>query len=264
MFLSALAQRTKRLRFGPLVYVLPLYDPLRLAEEIALLDQLSGGRLELGVGRGASSLESALFGAETDRDQFQEALEVVVRALTEERLTCHGHFYDYEDVPITLQPFQRPYPPLWFGIGRPEAAVWAAENEVNAVALLPAPLVRPIADRYRAEWARLGKPAANLPFIGINRPLVLAESDAAALRIASRAYRRWKRNLDWLWDERARLRPPAGRGGGRELHGDRPGLRRHLVRRGRADGRAVRRDNPGNVRRSRCQLTSSPRKSGST
>src|SRR5919201_5651510 len=61
VFLAALAQRTTRLRFGPLVYVLPLYDPLRLAEEVCLLDQLSGGRLQLGGGRGASPLESALF-----------------------------------------------------------------------------------------------------------------------------------------------------------------------------------------------------------
>jgi alkanesulfonate monooxygenase SsuD/methylene tetrahydromethanopterin reductase-like flavin-dependent oxidoreductase (luciferase family) len=210
VFLSALAQRTRRLRFGPLVYVLPLYDPLRLAEEVALLDQLSGGRVELGVGRGASPLESALFGKETDRDQFEEALEVVVRALTDDRLTYHGKFYDYEEVPITFQPVQRPYPPLWFGIGRPEAAVWAAANDVNAVALLPAPLVRPIADRYREEWAALGKPPDELPFIGINRPLVLAKSDAAAMRIASRAYRRWKRNLDWLWDERGVVSPLAG------------------------------------------------------
>ena len=89
----------------------------------------------------------------TDRDRFLEALEVVILALTERRLTYHGSFYDYEDVPITFQPVQRPYPPLWFGIGRPEAAVWAADNDVNAVALLPAPLVRPIADRYREALA---------------------------------------------------------------------------------------------------------------
>jgi alkanesulfonate monooxygenase SsuD/methylene tetrahydromethanopterin reductase-like flavin-dependent oxidoreductase (luciferase family) len=210
VFLSALAARTKRLRFGPLVYVLPLYDPLRLAEEIATLDQLSGGRLELGVGRGASPLESALFGADTDREQFLEALEVIRAALTSDRLTHHGRFYDYEDVPIEVRPWQRPHPPLWFGIGRPDAAVWAAANDVNACALLPAPLVRTITDRYRAEWEALGKPADELPLLGLNRPLVLAEDEGEAIRIASRAYKRWKRNLDWLWDERGVVSPLAG------------------------------------------------------
>jgi alkanesulfonate monooxygenase SsuD/methylene tetrahydromethanopterin reductase-like flavin-dependent oxidoreductase (luciferase family) len=135
---------------------------------------------------------------------------VLLRALSGERLTHHGRFYDYSDVPITMRPVQRPHPPLWFGIGRPEAAAWAAEHAVNAVALLPAPMVRPIVDRYREEWSARGRPAAELPIIGINRPLVLAESDAEAMRIASRAYRRWKRNLDWLWDERGVVSPLAG------------------------------------------------------
>jgi alkanesulfonate monooxygenase SsuD/methylene tetrahydromethanopterin reductase-like flavin-dependent oxidoreductase (luciferase family) len=210
VILSALAARTTRLRFGPLVYVLPLYDPLRLAEEIATLDQLSGGRLEMGVGRGASPLESALFGVDTDREQFLEALDVLRAALTSDRLTHHGRFYDYEDVPVAVRPLQQPHPPLWFGISRPDAAVWAAANDVNAVALQPAPAVRPITDRYRAEWETLGKPADALPRLGINRPLVLADDGAEAMRIASRAYKRWKRNLDWLWDEREVVSPLAG------------------------------------------------------
>ena len=62
LFLSSVAQRTKALRFGPLVYLLPLYHPIRLAEEIAMLDHLSHGRLEVGVGRGRSPIELMLFG----------------------------------------------------------------------------------------------------------------------------------------------------------------------------------------------------------
>jgi alkanesulfonate monooxygenase SsuD/methylene tetrahydromethanopterin reductase-like flavin-dependent oxidoreductase (luciferase family) len=210
VFLAAVAQRTRQLRFGPLVYVLPLYEPLRLIEEICMLDQLSGGRLELGVGRGASYLESELFGMDTERPRFEEALEIVRLGLTSETLTYHGAFYDYENVAMTIAPVQRPHPPLWFGIGRPDAAVWAAANDVNVVALLPAGVVRPITDRYREEWEKLGKPSGELPLLGLNRPIVLAESQAEAMRVAKRAYRPWKRNLDWLWDERGVVSPLAG------------------------------------------------------
>jgi alkanesulfonate monooxygenase SsuD/methylene tetrahydromethanopterin reductase-like flavin-dependent oxidoreductase (luciferase family) len=210
VFLAAVAQRTTQLRFGPLVYVLPLYEPLRLLEEILMLDVLSGGRLELGVGRGASELESAFFGRDTDRGRFEDALAAIRAGLGSDRLTHHGPFYDYDGVPIVLRPVQQPHPPLWMGIGRPDAAVWAAANDVNVVALLPAPVVRPITDRYRQEWEALGKPAAELPLLGLNRPLVLAETAAEAEQVARRSYPLWKRNLDWLWDELAVESPLAG------------------------------------------------------
>src|SRR3954467_4318522 len=64
VYLSAIAQRTKRIRFGPLVYILPLYHPLRLAEEISMLDHMSGGRLQLGIGRGISPIEVGFFGVQ--------------------------------------------------------------------------------------------------------------------------------------------------------------------------------------------------------
>src|SRR5438309_2543434 len=69
VFLSAVAQRTHRLRFGPLVYALPLHHPLRLAEEICMLDQLSGGRLDIGFGRGSSPMEIAFYGQDPKKAQ---------------------------------------------------------------------------------------------------------------------------------------------------------------------------------------------------
>src|SRR3954470_23598356 len=79
LFLTAVAQRTRRLRFGPLVYALPLHHPLRLIEEICMLDQLSGGRLEIGFGRGASTIENSFFGGNPgDAERiYTEALEIV-------------------------------------------------------------------------------------------------------------------------------------------------------------------------------------------
>src|SRR5499426_1807172 len=95
LFLTAAAQRTRRIRLGPLVYLLPLYNPLRLIEEIAMLDQLSGGRLELGVGRGVVPYELRYHGIEPDdtRAMFDEALAVLLTGLSGERLTFAGRHY---------------------------------------------------------------------------------------------------------------------------------------------------------------------------
>src|ERR1700719_2819224 len=92
LFLSAVAQRTRRLRFGPLVYALPLYHPLRMIEEICMLDQMSGGRLEIGFGRGSSPSELIYYGQDPDKSQqiYAEALELVVKGLSERSLTFHG------------------------------------------------------------------------------------------------------------------------------------------------------------------------------
>src|SRR3954451_24505334 len=84
VFLSAVAQRTKRLRFGPLVYALPLYHPLRMIEEICMLDQMSHGRLDIGFGRGSSPTEISYYGQDPDQAQamYAEALEILVKGLT--------------------------------------------------------------------------------------------------------------------------------------------------------------------------------------
>src|SRR5215510_10452279 len=88
LFMAALAQRTKRLRFGPLVYLLPLYHPLRLIEEICMLDHMSGGRLELGVGRGVSPIEVGFYGVDPAEGQrrFAESLKVIKHGLTVDEL----------------------------------------------------------------------------------------------------------------------------------------------------------------------------------
>ena len=89
VFLAAVAQRTRRLRFGPMVYLLPLYHPLRLIDEICMLDQMSSGRFLFGVGRGVSPIEVGFFGADPARgmQQFAEALDVVRLGLTRDALT---------------------------------------------------------------------------------------------------------------------------------------------------------------------------------
>jgi alkanesulfonate monooxygenase SsuD/methylene tetrahydromethanopterin reductase-like flavin-dependent oxidoreductase (luciferase family) len=107
VFLSAVAQRTRRLRFGPLVYALPLYHPLRMIEDICMLDQMSGGRLEIGFGRGSVPAELIYYGQSPEQAQaiYTEALELILKGLTERTLTFHGQFFRFDNVPMELEPF---------------------------------------------------------------------------------------------------------------------------------------------------------------
>jgi len=206
VFLAALAQRTRRIRFGPLVYVLPLYHPLRLYEEICMLDHMSGGRLMLGVGRGAALFEHARYGIEaatapaTAQAMYHEAFEVLMRACASDVLDFDGKFYRFKDFIITAKPVQRPHPPIWYGAPNPDAIGWAAPRSVNVVSLGPAARARDISIRYRKEWGELGRKGDDLPMIGITRHIVVAETDTEAQRIAREAYAPWREAIGFLWE----------------------------------------------------------------
>jgi alkanesulfonate monooxygenase SsuD/methylene tetrahydromethanopterin reductase-like flavin-dependent oxidoreductase (luciferase family) len=209
VFLAAVSQRTKRLRFGPLVYLLPFYHPLRLIEEICMLDQMSGGRFELGVGRGVSPFETKAYGLDfaSTGDVYHEAYELVLKGLASDVLTFEGKHFQFRDVPIVLRPVQRPHPPLWYGTTIPENVDWPAANDVNIVTIALRPAGRAIRDRYWAERERRGKSpnespngsSNGAPLVGMARHIVVAESDEAALAIARRAYPRWRNSFRWLF-----------------------------------------------------------------
>ncbi len=179
VFLAAVAQRTTALRFGPMVYLLPLYHPLRLIDEICMLDQMSGGRFMYGVGRGISPVEVGFYGIDfaTGAAQFREAFDAIRIGLTEDELTYHGKFYDFDHVPIAMKPFQKPYPELWYGLGNPASVPWAAANAANTVTRRPPEQVRAITDSYRAEWKKLGRTDADLPLLGVNRHIIIADTE---------------------------------------------------------------------------------------
>jgi alkanesulfonate monooxygenase SsuD/methylene tetrahydromethanopterin reductase-like flavin-dependent oxidoreductase (luciferase family) len=217
VLLAAVAQRTKRLRFGPLVYSLPLYHPIRLIEEICMLDQMSGGRLELGVGRGVSPIEVGFYGVDPAAGprQFPEALRLIKQGLAAAELTFSGEFYQFDKVPMVLHPVQKPHPPLWYGVTAVEATHWAALEGAHMVTLLPTDGARAVIDGYKAEWAGFGKAEKDLPLMGVMRLVVLAETDAKALRTAERAYASWLGHMRLLWDQRGmefplRLPPTIG------------------------------------------------------
>ena len=209
VFLAAVAQRTKRLRFGPLVYTLSLYHPLRLAEEICMLDQMSGGRLELGIGQGISPHELSYYGIvpEEARALYLEASAVILKALSSKTLSFAGKHFRYEEVPIEMAPVQMPHPPLWCGTSSPEGTRWFAENRVNCVTNAPAFRARAITDRYREEWDKIGGKPANIPLMGMARHIILAESEAEAMQVGSAAYDRWHRSFMLLWN-RFGTKPP--------------------------------------------------------
>jgi alkanesulfonate monooxygenase SsuD/methylene tetrahydromethanopterin reductase-like flavin-dependent oxidoreductase (luciferase family) len=200
LFLATVAQRTARLRLGPMVYLLPFYHPLRLIEEVCMLDQMSGGRFQLGIGRGVSPFETQAYGLDFNQTQamYHEAFQVLLAGLDCDELTFAGQFYRFERVPMILKPVQRPHPPLWYGVTMPDNAEWPAANDINIISLGLRPLVRTITDRYRAERARLGKDDSTL--FGVGRHVVVAETDAEALAIARRAYPRWRDSFRWLFN----------------------------------------------------------------
>jgi alkanesulfonate monooxygenase SsuD/methylene tetrahydromethanopterin reductase-like flavin-dependent oxidoreductase (luciferase family) len=197
IFLAAMAQRTRRLRFGPLVYLLPLYAPLRLIEEICMLDQLSGGRFELGVGRGIVPYELAYCGLNFMDAQamYEEALEIVLAGLRGGRLTHQGRYYQYRGVPLELEPVQKPHPPLWQGVVRPDGAADAARRGVNIVSTLGSTALKQVVERYvEAAGAR-----ADTLLVGAQRHVLVADTDAEAMKLARPAYLRWYESLTSLW-----------------------------------------------------------------
>jgi alkanesulfonate monooxygenase SsuD/methylene tetrahydromethanopterin reductase-like flavin-dependent oxidoreductase (luciferase family) len=114
---------TRAIRLGCAVLITPLYSPLHLAKSISSLDQLSRGRVDVGVGSGGPWRMFGAFGVERDQylARFKEGLDVMRRCWTEERVTFAGRFWQLEDVAMEPKPFQKPQPPLWFGGGHPNA-----------------------------------------------------------------------------------------------------------------------------------------------
>jgi alkanesulfonate monooxygenase SsuD/methylene tetrahydromethanopterin reductase-like flavin-dependent oxidoreductase (luciferase family) len=211
IFLSAVAQRTTRLRFGPLVYILPLYNPMRLAEEVCMLDQLSHGRLELGIGRGSSPWELEMLGVDVaqTRDMYAEGLEILLGALTEGQVTANGQYYTLREARLELRPYQRPYPPLWYPTSNPDTVAWVAEQGYQILLSFNTPTIEEVQRRlniYREHLPRaVDNPARVNPQIahpryGVVRKVYVAETDAEAHRVAREALARFRHSFTFLWE----------------------------------------------------------------
>jgi alkanesulfonate monooxygenase SsuD/methylene tetrahydromethanopterin reductase-like flavin-dependent oxidoreductase (luciferase family) len=207
VFLAALARETRRIRFGALLFLLPLYNPLRLLEELCMLDHLSHGRLDLGVGRGISPDEFRAMGEkfEDSSDAFDEIFEILINGFTHDRLDHAGKRWNFRNVPMIMRPFQKPHPSLWYGLRGDQGAPFAARHGMNAVTLGPTVRIAAHVARFRTAW-REQEPARNAaglpsrePMIGAMRTVFVAGNSAKAEAIARPAYKKWFDNLAWLW-----------------------------------------------------------------
>jgi alkanesulfonate monooxygenase SsuD/methylene tetrahydromethanopterin reductase-like flavin-dependent oxidoreductase (luciferase family) len=142
MILAAAAQRTKRIRLGTAVTLLPLHNPVKMAEDAATLDVLSGGRLEFGVGRGAAPVYFAGYNVphKESRERFEEALDVILQAWTSERLSYQGKYWQIQDLLLTPKPVQKPYPPIRIAANSPETFAIAGRD---GFPIFASPLINP-------------------------------------------------------------------------------------------------------------------------
>lgn len=217
VFLAALARETERIRIGALLFLLPMYNMGRLIEELCLLDHLSHGRLEIGVGRGISPHEFAALGLNeaTAQEQFDEALEVLVKGLTRDVLDHHGKHYHFDRVPMVWKPLQQPHPPLWYGLRTTEGMARPARYGMHGVTLGPTDRVATSLASFRAAWQQHATDAQQKaspvkePLAGVVRGMFIADTDAEAERLARSAYKEWFDALAWLWVQRGDYPPIA-------------------------------------------------------
>jgi alkanesulfonate monooxygenase SsuD/methylene tetrahydromethanopterin reductase-like flavin-dependent oxidoreductase (luciferase family) len=180
---SAIAARTRRIKIGIAVQVLPLCHPLRLAEEAATVDQLSHGRLIFGVGRSGVAQTYEAYGVSyaESRDRFREILDIVAQAWTKPSFSYEGKYHSFKDVAVVPKPYQKPLPPIRIAastpdtfpaIGRRGAAIFASVRHTTWSDL--AEQIR----SYREAWEEAGHPGRGQVFV--SAPTYVAETEERA------------------------------------------------------------------------------------
>jgi alkanesulfonate monooxygenase SsuD/methylene tetrahydromethanopterin reductase-like flavin-dependent oxidoreductase (luciferase family) len=180
---SAIAARTRRMKIGIAVQVLPLCHPLRLAEEAATVDQLSHGRLILGVGRSGVAQTYEAYGVSyaESRDRFREILDIIEQAWTKTSFSYQGKFHSFKDVAVVPKPYQRPFPAIRIAastpdtfpaIGRRGAAIFASVRHTTW------PDLAKQIETYHQAWEEAGHPGRGEVFV--SAPTYLAETDERA------------------------------------------------------------------------------------
>lgn len=217
VFLAAAAARTSRIRLGPLVNVITMYQPLRLIEEICMLDQISGGRLELGVGRGASPVELGFYGVEASetREIYAEAFEIILRALRTGVVEAGGKYFKYPTSRLSVAPSQLPHPPLWYPTTNVDTVPWLGRNAISTLFAFVCDLAYARTNTtvgaqiavYERELAAHAGDTERLnahvpaPHYGLSRHVHVAGSDERAVREARPAHDRFFESFNRLWRE---------------------------------------------------------------
>ena len=203
MVVPAIAQRTRRLRIGTAVTLLPLHHPLACAEQAATADLLSGGRLEFGVGRG--SIPSQFHGFRVpvaeNRARFDECLEIIRLAWTQERFSYHGAFYDVDNLSVTPRPLQRPHPPIRVAVHSQESFAHIGDRGLpiySGTTTTPLPLLRECMATYRARLAAGGH-AWGPDQMALMLPIHVGATSAAAREAMRPGVRRYYENLETIF-----------------------------------------------------------------
>jgi len=194
------ANRTKNLRIGMGVSLAALYHPLRLAEEVALLDVLSGGRVNWGAGRGFDPNEFAALGVplEESRARYQETVDIVLKAWTQDRVTYNGEYFQFEGVEVLPKPAQRPHPPTWVAATSTDAMSWAG-GAGHSILLDPHCSVHELADKRQFYSDNLEAAGHSIEGreIPVARFIACAETDGQAEEIA-------RNGVSWLFGSYAK------------------------------------------------------------
>ena len=176
---SAIAARTQRLRIGMAVAVLPLYHPIRLAEEAATVDQISQGRLDFGVGRSSLALSYHGYGVPyaESRERFQESLDIILKAWTQDKFSHQGKYFTFNDVYVVPKPYQKPHPPLRLAATSEDTFLQAGKKGLPIFVGLFGFEVAEVArnlSMYREAWQAEGHPGNGDVFLRI--PVYVAET----------------------------------------------------------------------------------------
>ncbi len=248
--LAGLSQRTKTARLGTSIVVLPLHNPIEIAEQLAMVDLMSGGRVEFGIGRGFVEFDyDRLHIPRTDSQaRMLEGLEVILKAWSGEPFSHKGKFYQYDELQLWPRPEQRPHPPVWLSCSQTPASFdWAGRNghSILTVAYRSVELLVTNNKIYREAWAKSGRPGNGR--IATHYHCVLAETKKEAREIAGNAWRRYvgatTHTMERLRGDRDALKDPvraeAAEGGNRRRQdGGRAAHHRLDAGRGAVDPRA--------------------------
>lgn len=182
VYLAALARETSTLRFGPMVYQLPMHHPIRLAQDAAMVDQLSRGRLEFGIGYGIHEHEFLRWKLpfHERREMGLEAMEIILKAWTQDEVTYSGEYWSFDEALPKPKPFQKPYPPVWIGAHTTTSFDYAARMNFHVAQNIDVDAV--VAEKFayfRKVWAEQGR-SGPMPKMMLARHVHVAETDAKA------------------------------------------------------------------------------------
>ncbi len=200
-FLSAVSRITKRIKLIPTVFVLPTYHPLRLAEEICMLDHLSHGRFEFGVGRGIVPHELSLFGINPHEaaDITKDAYAVLMKALTQEKVSHRGDYYKFFNVPMELRPYQKGAPAFWVTSSSVESMRAAGRDGSNIMLIKNPADCNAMIDMYMESFRETHPATAIVPKIGLTRHIYISRSQSEAEERGWFGFKGWYGSHSAMW-----------------------------------------------------------------